>query len=128
MSSISARDRKILEELVRDCVLYNLNEYESLEYIRKRAVGIPISRSNFYSIKKRISWNESERVNERLAEHTRVGFALNHFKHIESIENVQKILFQTLIEEHSRPSENKNLFAIAKLAHVCCRIQTFFVC
>ena len=76
MSSISARDRKILEELVRDCVLYNLNEYESLEYIRKRAVEIPISRSNFYSIKKRISLNESERVNERLAEHTRVGFAL----------------------------------------------------
>ena len=113
---MSARDRKILEELVSDCVLYNLHENESLEYIRKRAVGIPISRSNFYSIKKRISGNESERINERLTEHTKVGFALNHFKHIESIENVQKILFQTLADEHSKPAEKKNLFAIARLA------------
>lgn len=113
---MSARDRKLLEELIHDCVLYNLNENESLEYIRKRAVGIPISRSNFYSIKKRISGNESASVNERLTEHTRVGFVLEHFKHIKSIENVQKILFQTLINEHSRPSENKNLFAIAKIA------------
>ena len=28
----------------------------------------------------------------------------------------KKILFQTLVDEHSRPSEKRNLFAIAKLA------------
>ena len=66
---MSARDRKILEELVSDCILFNLNENESLEYIRKRAVEIPVSRSNFYCIKQRISRNEVRKLEERLTNH-----------------------------------------------------------
>ena len=52
VSSMSARDRKILEELVRDSMLYGLSEQESMDYVKRRAVGIRISRSNFYTIKK----------------------------------------------------------------------------
>lgn len=112
---MSARDRKILEELVRDTMLYGLDERESLVYIRKRGVGISISRSNFYSIKKRIFQNEVNTLEKRLTNHARVGFALAHFSVIDQIKGMQKILFQTLLEESSKPSERKNLFAISRL-------------
>jgi hypothetical protein len=91
VSSMSARDRKILEELVRDCVLYSLHENESLEYIRKRAGGIPISRSNYYSIKKRISQNEISNLEGRLTNHARVGYAFSHFQIFDQIKGIQKI-------------------------------------
>ena len=116
MSSISARHRKILEELVRDTMLYGLNERESLMYVRKRAVGISISRANLYNIKKRISHNEVNMLEKRLTNHARVGYALGHFQVIDQIKGVQKILFQTLLEESSKPSEKKNLFAMSRLA------------
>ena len=45
MASISSRDRKLLEQLVRDCIIYGLNEHESMAYMKKRAGGIPFSRS-----------------------------------------------------------------------------------
>ena len=69
VGSISARDRKILEELVRDTMLYGLNERESLMYVSKRAVGISISRANLYNIKKRISHNEVNMLEKRLTNH-----------------------------------------------------------
>ena len=114
VGSISSRDRKILEELVRDTMLYGLNERESLMYVRKRAVGISISRANLYNIKKRISHNEVNMLEKRLTNHARVGYALSHFQVIDQIKGIQKILFQTLLEESSKPSEKKNLFAMSR--------------
>ena len=116
VGSISSRDRKILEELVHDTMLYGLNERESLMYVRKRAVGISISRANLYNIKKRISYNEVNMLEKRLTNHARVGYALSHFQVIDQIKGMQKILFQTLLEESSKPSEKKNLFAMSRLA------------
>ena len=116
MGMVSDRDRKLFEQLVKDCVLYGLNEHESPEYVEKRSGGLKMPRSTFYSIKKRISRNESHMLEQRLSEHTRVGFALNHFNHIRSLENIQKILFQTVIDEYSKPPEERNLFAISRIA------------
>ncbi len=116
VSNVSARDRKILEELVRDSMLYGLSEQESMDYVKRRAVGIRISRSNFYAIKKRISHNEVGTLQERLINHARVGYALSHFQIIDKIQGIQKILFQTLLEESSKPKEKKNLFAISRLS------------
>ena len=116
VGSISTSDRKILEELVRDTMLYGLNERESLMYVRKRAVGISISRANLYNIKKRISHNEVNMLEKRLTNYARVGYALSHFQVIDQIKGMQKILFQTLLEESSKPSEKKNLFAMSRLA------------
>ena len=99
MGMVTARDKKILSQLVQDCLLYGLNEQESLEYVEKRSGGFKIPRSTFYSIKKRICRLESDMLQHRLNEHTRVGFALNHFRHIQGLESVQKVLFQTLIDE-----------------------------
>jgi hypothetical protein len=114
VGSISSRDRKILEELVRDTMLYGLNERESLMYVRKRAVDISISRANLYNIKKRISHNEVNMLEERFTNHTRVGYALSHFQVMDQIKGMQKILFQALLEESSKLSEKKNLFAMSR--------------
>jgi len=116
MGMVSDRERKIFEQLVQDCILYCLSESESLEYVEKRSGGLKMPRSTFYSIKKRISRNESRMLEQRLSEHTRVGFALNDFNHIRSLENIQKILFQTVIDEYSKPPEERNLFAISRIA------------
>ena len=113
---MSVRDRIILKELVRDCMLYGLNEQESLDYVQRRAARIRISRSNFYAIKKRISQNEEDTLQKRLTNHARVGFALSHFQVIDQIQGIQKILFQTLLEESSKSDGKKNLFAISRLA------------
>ena len=67
-------------------------------------------------IKKRVSENESNTLQERLSDHIRVGFALNHFNHIRSVENIQKILFQTLVDEYLKNPECRNLFAISRVA------------
>ena len=102
MGMVSNRDRKIFTQLVRDCILYGLNEMESLEYIEKRSGGVELHRSTLYLIKKRISLHDSNTLEERLNEHIRVGFALKHFNHIAAIENIQKILFKTLADEVPR--------------------------
>ena len=113
---VSDRDKKIFSQLVQDCLLYGLNELESLGYIEKRSGGSKISRSSFYAIKKRISHQDSNLLQRRLSEHIRVGFALNHFKHIASLENVQKILFRTITDEYSKPINERNVFGISRLA------------
>ena len=94
MGMVSDRDKKIFSQLVQDCLLYGLNELESLGYIEKRSGGSKISRSSFYAIKKRISHQESNMLEQRLSEHTRVGFALNHFNHIASLEKFKKFCFK----------------------------------
>jgi hypothetical protein len=116
MGMVSDRDRKLFEQLVQDCVLYGLNEQESLEYVEKRSGGIKMPRSTYYSLKKRISRQESNMLQHRLNEHVRVGFALNHFQHIHSIANIQKILFRAITDESSKQPNERNVFAISRLA------------
>lgn len=96
MGRVSKRDTKMFRQLVQDCMFYGLNEDESLIYIKKRTGGLKISRSNFYNIKKRISENEEEIVQERLTEHGRIGIALKLFEIIDSIERVQTFLFMII--------------------------------
>jgi hypothetical protein len=97
-------------------MLYGLSEHESLDYIKRRAVGIRISRSNFYAIKQRISREEVDTLQKRLSNHARVGYALSHFEIIDQIKGIQKILFQSLLMESSKSWEQINLFAISRLS------------
>lgn len=116
MGMVSEKDRKIFEQLVSDCILFGLNEFESLEYIQKRSGGVTIARSTFYLIKKRISRHESNLFQQRINEHIRVGFALAHFRYIHSLEYLQKILFKTITDEYSKPPNEINLFGLSRLA------------
>ena len=116
MGRVSKREIKILNQLVRDCIFYALNEHESLAYIEQRSGGLKISRSNLYNIKKRISKNEDAVLNGRLEEHTRIGYALNHINWIDDIDRMQKILFQSMHQESSKSAEKKNLFSMSRIA------------
>lgn len=116
MGMISHKDKMMFSQLVKDCALYGLHEKESLEYIEKRSGGVAISRSNYYSIKKKVSKDESNKLQQRLSEHARIGFALSHFRQIEEVHTIQKILFQTLLDESSKPTEKRNLFAKSRIS------------
>ena len=116
MGRVSKRDDKILIQLVKDCMMFGFNEYESLLYIEERIGGHKISRSNFYNIKKRISENEEEVVQERLTHHGRMGFALKAFEILDTIDHSQKILMRSLHEQSMRPGDKKNFFSISRIA------------
>ena len=57
MVRITKKDKSGLQQLVRDCEILGLNEYEALEYIKQR-FGKDISRSNYYSIKSNLKNKE----------------------------------------------------------------------
>lgn len=116
MGRVSERDRKMFRQLVKDCMTLGLNTEESLTYIRERTGGRNLSRSKFFQMKKEITENEEEIVQERLTEHTRIGFAIKHFEIMDSIEGALRILFRSLIEESMKPIEKRNLFSLSRIA------------
>jgi hypothetical protein len=116
MGMVCRREKRMLTQLVEDCAIYGLNEHESLEYIKKRSGGLTVSRSTFFSIRRRVTKNEVDGLQERLSGHARVGFALAHFNHIDEINNIQKILLQTLVDEANKHIERRNLLALSRIA------------
>lgn len=106
----------MFRQLVKDCMTLGLNTEESLTYIRERTGGRNLSRSKFFQMKKEITENEEEIVQERLTEHTRIGFAIKHFEIMDSIEGALRILFRSLIEESMKPIEKRNLFSLSRIA------------
>jgi hypothetical protein len=112
---ITEKDKKALQQLVRDCEILGLSEQESLEYIQKR-FGKEISRSNYYNIKSNLKKHEEEIFKNRLDHHSKIKFVEDHFTRIDEIEIVQKWLIKTLHEEVSKPIDKRNLTGISKIA------------
>jgi hypothetical protein len=115
LGRITEKDKKGLQQLVRDSEILGLTEQESLEYIQKR-FGKQISRSNYYSIKSNLKKNEEEIVRNRLDQHTKINFVLEHFNRIDELKNLQRMLLKAVYEEISKPIENRNLIGISKIA------------
>ena len=115
MGRITEKDKKGLQQLVRDCEILGLTEQESLEYIQKR-FGREISRSNYYSIKSNLKKNVEQIFKNRLDHHTKIKFVEDHFTRIDELSTLQKMLLKTVYEELSKPIENRNLIGISKLA------------
>lgn len=115
MGRITEKDRKGLQQLVRDCEILGLTEQESLEYIQKR-FGKEISRSNYYNIKSNLKKKEETIVKNRLDHHSKIKFVEDHFTRIDELEIVQKWLLKTVYEEVSKPIEKRNLTGISKIA------------
>lgn len=116
MGRVSERDRNVFRQLLKDCITYDLNENESILYIRKRTGRRKISRSEYYKMKKEISENEEEIAQVRLTEHARIGFALKHFEIMDGIELTLRILFRSLNEESMKPIDKRNLFSLNRIA------------
>jgi hypothetical protein len=115
VGKITEKDKKGLQQLVRDCDIIGLTEVESLEYIEKR-FGKKISRSNYYNIKSNLIKNEEKIFKNRLDHHTKIKFVEDHFTRIDELSTLQKMLLKTLYEEMSKPIENRNLIGISKIA------------
>jgi hypothetical protein len=69
MGMVFERDKNMHIQLVEGCSIYELDERGSLEYIKKRSGGVIISRSTFFSIRRRVVKNESDCLSERLSIH-----------------------------------------------------------
>ena len=115
MGRITEKDKKGLQQLVKDCEILGLTEQESLEYIQKR-FGKKISRSNYYSIKSNLKRNEEKMFKNRLDHHTKIKFVEDHFTRIDELSSLQKMLLKTLYEEMSKPIDKRNLIGISKIA------------
>jgi hypothetical protein len=85
MGMIRFRDRFMLQQLVEDCVMFGLDEKESLTYIETRSGGLKISRSNFYHIKQRLNKEKKIDYEERLNEHCRTGYVLQHLRALDGV-------------------------------------------
>ena len=115
MGRITEKDKKALQQLVRDCEILGLTEQESLEYIQNR-FGREISRSNYYHIKSNLKKNEEEIFKNRLDHHTKIKFVEDHFTRIDELSTLQKMLLKTVYDEVSKPIDKRNLTGISKIA------------
>jgi hypothetical protein len=115
LGRIIEKDKKALQQLVRDCEILGLTEQESLEYILNR-FGREISRSNYYNIKSHLKKNEEEIFKNRLDHHIKIKFVEDHFTRIDEMTSLQKMLLKTIYEELSKPIEKRNLIGISKIA------------
>ena len=96
MGMVSEKDRKIFEQLVSDCIVFGLNQFESLRIHTKKERRRHDCKEHFLFNKKRISRHESNLFQQRINEHIRVGFALAHFRYIHSLEYLQNYLLKPL--------------------------------
>jgi len=115
LGRITEKDKKALQQLVRDCEILGLTEQESLEYIQNR-FGREISRSNYYHIKSNLKKNEEEIFKNRLDHHTKIKFVEDHFTRIDELSTLQKMLLKTVYDEVSKPIDKRNLTGISKIA------------
>src|SRR6266498_1937977 len=101
---------RFLNELVTDCVTYNLREKEALEYIDKR-FGRPIKPRSYQLRKANLMSENTTKI--WLQWFTRIGFVQNHK---EQMEIVRKILGHSLSEyDEERAKEKPNVDILMKL-------------
>ncbi|HEX9320125.1 MAG TPA: hypothetical protein VF884_14420 [Nitrososphaeraceae archaeon] len=101
---------RFLNELVADCVTYNLREKEALEYIDKR-FGRPIKPRSYQLRKANLLSENTAKV--WLQWFTRIGFVQNHK---EQMEIIRKILGHSLGEyDEERAKEKPDVYILTKL-------------
>ena len=116
MGRVSKRDQKMFTQLIKDCVLYGLNENESIAYIEKRTGGRKISRSKLYVMKKKISKDQERTAQEMLTHHKRIGFVLKHLELEYTIDVVQKNMMRLFLDQFTQGTDSINVFALCRTA------------
>lgn len=93
-------ESKFLDGLVSDCITYGLKEEEGLEYIKSKFGEIK-SRS-YQQRKAKLQSEGSTRI--WFDWFTRIGFVLNHKKHMEDLQKAQDdTMHQFYIETRKEP-------------------------
>jgi len=102
---ITQTESKLLNELVKDCITYRLEEKEALKYIEIRFKKISLS--SYKHRKANVLSDDSTQI--WLNNFTRVGFVSNHKKQIEYIEKIQDDSLRQLFIEENRPNRNERI-------------------
>ena len=111
MADITDSENKLLNELVKDCITYRLEEKEALQYIAVRNKAISLS-----SYKRRKGKVLSEDANQIWLNHfTRMGFVQHHKEQIETIQKIQDDSLRQFLIEINHNQDNRDEDKIMKL-------------
>jgi hypothetical protein len=101
--------RKRLEQLVTDCITYDLNEREALEYIKLKYKQI--NPRYYYVVKERVSNDSSMQI--WLYNFSKIGFVAHHRKLLDDMLKVQKDSMNRLFRYmHSNPRNEKRILEL----------------
>lgn len=106
MANVSKAESKLLNELVKDCITFNLDSKEGLEYIGTR-FGRKISISTYQLRKSRVLSEGS--INMELNHYTRIGYVKDHIQAIEHIKMIDKDSRKQLFYETKKKPRNEKL-------------------
>ena len=106
MANVSTSDSKFLNELVKDCVTFNLDAKVALEYINTR-FGKKISISTYQLRKARVLSEGS--VNRFLHNYTKVGYVQDHMEAIAYIKMVNRDSRTQLFNEINKKNRNERI-------------------
>ena len=108
---ITQTENKLLNELVKDCITYRLEEKEALQYIAIRFKQVSLS-----SYKHRKAKVLSEDANQMWLNHfTRIGFVQHHKEQIETIQKIQDDSLRQFLIEINHNQDNRDEDKIMKL-------------
>lgn len=111
MADITESENKLLNELVKDCITYRLEEKEALQYIAIRFKQVSLS-----SYKHRKARVLSEDANQMWLNHfTRIGFVQHHKEQIDTIQKIQDDSLRQFLIEINHNQENRDEDKIMKL-------------
>jgi hypothetical protein len=102
---VTGRDQEVINQLIVDCNMYNLNEKESLEYIKQR-LGKEISGRTYRRYCKHIGNDEA--TQNWINQYTKIGFLITHKEIMDVIDTLQKDTLRDYLTENSKPYEEKN--------------------
>ena len=102
---ITETENKLLNELVKDCITYRLEEKEALQYIAIRFKQVSLS-----SYKHRKAKVLSEDANQIWLNHfTRIGFVQHHKEQIETIQKIQDDSLRQYSSKQTEDNRNENM-------------------
>jgi ribosomal protein L15 len=108
---ITKTESKFLNELVKDCITYGLEEKEAMQYFEVRFKTVSLS-----SYKHRKARVLSEGATQVWLNHfTRIGFVTAHKQHIEAVEKLQQDSLRQFYIETTKEQQERDEDKIVKL-------------
>lgn len=99
-------ERKHLNQLVEDCIIYEFSEREALFYIRKR-FGQQITPRYYQMLKAKVDVDAD--VQKWLSHFVRIGFIADHRTRYLEMETMERMMFSILQEELQKPEQERDL-------------------
>src|SRR6266498_2166208 len=110
---ITQTENRFLNELVKDCITYGLQEKEALEYIGTRFK--PVSLSAYKHRKAKVLSEDGNKI--WLNHFTRIGFVQHHKQQIDTIQRLQNDSLRQFFIETQKQQDQRDEDKISKLKH-----------